>query len=188
MAARPDTREDILRTSGRLLQTRGYNGFSYAHVGEELGIKTAAVHYHFPSKTDLGVALVQRYHQRYQRWMVQAQHMAPWDQLDGYLSIFEHFLKDGGRTCPASALMAEWGAIPPEVQAEVKTFMKEAQGWLTVVLEEGRAKHAFFFAGEAEDRAAAIAATCQGALQLARVMGRDAFHAAVRQLRQDLRE
>jgi TetR/AcrR family transcriptional repressor of nem operon len=185
---RTDTRKDILKTAGRLLQTRGFNGFSYAHVAEELGVKTAAVHYHFPSKTDLGMALIQHHRERCQRWMKDAQGRDAWAQLEGYLGIYEPFLKDGGRVCPGGALQAEHQAIAPEMQVELRAMVKEVHVWLTGVLETGRRQKAFFFDGDAADKAFCIMAAVQGALQLARSVGKDAFHAAVRQLRQDLRE
>src|SRR5208282_4598313 len=51
----------ILNVAERLAQTRGYNGFSYADIAEELGVTKASLHYHFPSKAELGRALITRY-------------------------------------------------------------------------------------------------------------------------------
>ena len=58
---RTDTKKEILKLAEQLFQTKGYNGFSYSDISSVLGIKNAAIHYHFPSKADLGVALVRRY-------------------------------------------------------------------------------------------------------------------------------
>ena len=55
----------ILDTAEALLQVRGYNGFSYADISTELGITKAALHYHFPGKADLGLALITRYADRF---------------------------------------------------------------------------------------------------------------------------
>ncbi|MBV9920500.1 MAG: helix-turn-helix transcriptional regulator, partial [Pseudonocardia sp.] len=44
------TRVRILDTAERMLQVRGYNGFSYGDVAGELGITRAALHYHFKGK------------------------------------------------------------------------------------------------------------------------------------------
>jgi TetR/AcrR family transcriptional repressor of nem operon len=40
------TKVRILDAAERMLQVRGYNGFSYGDVAEELGITRAALHYH----------------------------------------------------------------------------------------------------------------------------------------------
>ena len=58
-----NTREQILHHATHLLMSRGYNGFSYRDISTELGVKNAAIHYHFPAKADLALALVHEYHQ-----------------------------------------------------------------------------------------------------------------------------
>src|SRR3954462_3660155 len=57
----PTTRDHVLDVAERLAQTRGFNGFSYADIAAEVGITKASLHYHFPTKADLGRALVVRY-------------------------------------------------------------------------------------------------------------------------------
>src|SRR3954463_14685182 len=64
-AEEPATAVRILDVAERLLQTRGYNGFSYGDVAGELGITRGAPHYHFPSKAELGRALIDRYTGRF---------------------------------------------------------------------------------------------------------------------------
>src|SRR5271169_6651677 len=54
--------EAVLDIAEQLAQTRGYNGFSYADIAAQLGVTKASLHYHFPSKADLGRALIVRYH------------------------------------------------------------------------------------------------------------------------------
>ena len=49
-----DTAEDIVRS-------RGYNGFSYADIASILDVSKAALHHHFPTKVDLGMALIDRF-------------------------------------------------------------------------------------------------------------------------------
>ena len=52
-----DTATVILDIAERLVQRRGFNGFSYADIAAELGITKASLHYHFPSKAELGESL-----------------------------------------------------------------------------------------------------------------------------------
>ena len=58
-----DTREQIMDRAAQLLMSRGYKGFSYRDISSHLGVKNAAVHYHFPAKADLALALVNEYRQ-----------------------------------------------------------------------------------------------------------------------------
>src|SRR5207248_5636263 len=56
-----DTAQRILDVAERLVQTQGFNGFSYADISAELGITKASLHYHFATKAALGSALITRY-------------------------------------------------------------------------------------------------------------------------------
>ena len=59
------TPERILDVAERLVQTRGFNNFSYADIAKELEITTASLHYHFRGKAELGQALITRYAERF---------------------------------------------------------------------------------------------------------------------------
>ena len=72
---RSETAEQILDLAEMLIQTRGYSAFSYQDISDSLGIRKASIHYHFASKTDLGIAVVDRYIARFDAALT--------DQLDG---------------------------------------------------------------------------------------------------------
>src|ERR1700727_1874002 len=59
------TAERILDIAERLVQTRGFNNFSYADIATELGITTASLHYHFRGKAELGQRLIARSSDRF---------------------------------------------------------------------------------------------------------------------------
>lgn len=185
MARANDTRDEILRVASRLLQQRGFNAFSYGHIAELLGVKPAAIHYHFPSKTDLGLALVERFRARYQLWIEDAGSLPPWEQLRGFFGIYQRFLREG-KTCPGGVLQSELAAIPEEVQEQVAVMLGEIHRWLTGVLDRGRRSGDFSFRGSPEAKAAVIGATVQGALQTARTLGKEYFDLAVEQLELEL--
>src|SRR5436309_10731187 len=60
-----DTASQILDVAERLVQSRGFNGFSYADVASELEISKASLHYHFAGKAELGEALIGGYAARF---------------------------------------------------------------------------------------------------------------------------
>ncbi len=189
MAPARDTREEILKVASALLQTRGYSAFSYAHIAEALDVKPAAIHYHFASKTDLGLALIERFRARYRRWIDEAgeQGFSPTQQLDGYVRIAARFAEDGsGKVCPMGSLEAELGAIPPEMQRAVGAMAEEVYTWLATVLDDGRRQGAFAFEGSAGDMATFIASALQGGLQVGRTLGKARFDAVVRQIKRSL--
>jgi len=56
-----ETATQLLDAAQTLVERRGYNAFSYKDLATDIGIKTASIHYHFPAKADLGIALMDRY-------------------------------------------------------------------------------------------------------------------------------
>ncbi len=61
----PATSQRILDIAERLVQTRGYNGFSYADIAQALHVTKASLHYHYPAKADLGKELIERYERNF---------------------------------------------------------------------------------------------------------------------------
>ena len=64
MAATGDRVGALLNAAERRVRRSGYNAVSFRDLADDVGIKSASVHYHFPQKADLGVALVERYARR----------------------------------------------------------------------------------------------------------------------------
>jgi TetR/AcrR family transcriptional repressor of nem operon len=86
-----DTKKQILDIAEDLLLDRGYNGFSYKDISSTLNIKNASVHYHFPKKTDLGVAIIQRATKRFEKWAssIDNQDMRYSKKLDEFCLVFK---------------------------------------------------------------------------------------------------
>lgn len=169
------TYERILDAASHLVQTRGYHAFSYADIADEVGIRKASIHYYFPGKTDLGVALVSRYRADFQRSVAQIACQTPGidQQLQRYAQLFRNILRgtgpfDQGRICLCGALAAEWQGLPPAVRNEVQGFFAENTDWLAAVLETGRADGVVRFSGLASVQASAFLAGLQGAMLSAR--------------------
>src|SRR5580704_19068132 len=84
----------ILDVAERLAQTRGYNGFSYADIAIQLGVTKASLHYHFPSKAELGRALIERYRVLFGAALDAIDHRAPLpeEKLKQYVGLYDSVL------------------------------------------------------------------------------------------------
>ncbi|MFQ5995567.1 MAG: TetR/AcrR family transcriptional regulator [Acidiferrobacterales bacterium] len=186
--ARTETKRQILDLAEGLLQDRGYNSFSYNSISEQLGIKNAAVHYHFPSKADLGKALIHRYRARFHRYTqtLEKGGADPMLKLEAYFTIPWGYLRNGGKVCPLGMLESEFNSIPESMRKEVLQLDREIREWLAKSLEEGRKQGIFRFNGAAAEKALLMVAALQGALQLSRAVGQDGFSCCVQQLKRDL--
>lgn len=171
-----------------LLQDKGFNGFSYAHIASELNVKNAAIHYHFPTKEALVCAVVRRYRDRFQLWVNNARvkDLAPEKKLDWFFGIYTSMRADKGKVCLVGSLEAEFNSIPESLQKETKALNTELLTWLQSTLSEGRQAGVFKFNGDASSKAALVLSSLQGALQMARALGPKKFQAVVEQNKQDL--
>lgn len=183
-----NSKRTILNLAESLLQDKGFNGFSYAHIANELGVKNAAIHYHFATKEDLGVAVVQRYRERFKLWInnSRVKDLSHEEKLDWFLRIYTDFRADKGKVCLVGSMEAEFNSIPEGLQSEVQLLHKEMLDWLRGTLTEGRDAGVIAFNGEPVNKAALIMSTLQGGLQMARALGSKKFHDVVTQIKVDL--
>jgi TetR/AcrR family transcriptional regulator, transcriptional repressor for nem operon len=183
-----NSKRTILNMAEDLLQDKGFNGFSYAHIASELGVKNAAIHYHFPTKEDLGRAVVRRYRDRFQLWTnnSRVKELTPEKKLDWFLSIYTDMRADKGKVCLVGSMEAEFNSIPEGLKSEVQALHKELLAWLQATLAEGQDAGVFHFNGEPADKAALIHSSLQGALQMARALGTKKLHQVVEQHKLDV--
>lgn len=185
---RGQTKARILEISGRLFEERGYTGFSYQDISVPLGIRNAAVHYHYPTKEDLGVALIDQYRLVLRSTTQEFMEVGgnPVNQLDTYIQWIRNSYRQHGAICPMGILAVNYHTLPEAMKTRAQLLVNEMIQWLTRVLEAGRDAGLFFFNGPAVDKACAVKGLLQGAAQLARISGEGVLDSAVRQLRRDL--
>ena len=159
----------ILDEAERLLQVRGYNGFSYADIAAELDVTTAALHYHFASKAELGEAVIVRYATRFVAALatVDRQSADATERLRGYVTIYADVLRNG-RMCLCGMLAADFQTLPVAMRDAVLGFFDSNETWLTWVLKGGAEDGVLSFAGPAEETARVIVSTLEGAMLIAR--------------------
>jgi len=179
-----DTPSRILDSAERLVQIRGFNGFSYADVASELDITKASLHYHFPGKAELGEALVERYAARFADALSAIDKRggkAP-GKLEAYANIYADVLRDR-RMCLCGMLAAEYDTLPEPMRQAIIGFFDDSEVWLTSVLEQGQEEGTLHLNGSAGDEAQAIVSGLEGALLVARPYGDVArFQAAATRL------
>ena len=166
------TSQRILDLAERLVQTRGYNGFSYADIATSLGVTKASLHYHFPAKAALGRQLIGRYERNFLAALaaIDAKVKSPREKLRRYAGIYAGVLAEG-RMCLCGMLAAEYATLPKGMQQELRHYFAENERWLTAVLEEGRRTGELDFAGSAREAASLLVSSLEGAMLLARSHG-----------------
>jgi TetR/AcrR family transcriptional regulator, transcriptional repressor for nem operon len=179
-----DTASQILDVAERLVQSRGFNGFSYADVASELKISKASLHYHFPGKAELGEALIARYAARFAEALeaIDERGDDATVKLEAYASIYADVLRDR-RMCLCGMLAADYDTLPKPMRDAVIGFFDENEAWLTGVLEQGQVQGSLRLGGSTSEAAQALVSGLEGALLIARPYGDVArFQAAAARL------
>jgi TetR/AcrR family transcriptional repressor of nem operon len=186
---RTDTADHILDVAERLVQMRGFNAFSYADVAGELGLTNAALHYHYPSKSELGKALIDRYAIRFAGALAQIDTSIadPLDKLNAYAELYADVLRKQ-RMCLCGMLAADYETLSDEMRDAVTFFFEKNERWLAGVLKQGRDDGVLRFAGSPLDEARSIVSSLEGAVLIARSFGDiKRFRSAARHLLAGLR-
>jgi TetR/AcrR family transcriptional repressor of nem operon len=114
-ASCPATR--ILDVAERLVQLRGFNGFSYADIAAELHITKASLHYHYAGKAELGRALIERYAQRFTAALaaIDQHETDPIEKIRAYEAIYADVLSER-RMCLCGMLAAGYDTLAEPMQ------------------------------------------------------------------------
>jgi TetR/AcrR family transcriptional regulator, transcriptional repressor for nem operon len=165
----PDTATRILDTAERLVQSRGYNGFSYADIAARLGITKASLHHHFDTKATLGQALIERYHAHFMQALatIDAGGGDAAERLRSYARLYAAVL-EGERLCLCGMLAAEYDTLPAAMQEGIRQFFNVNEEWLAGVLEQGRSSGRFHRRGSARETARVLLSALEGAMLVAR--------------------
>jgi TetR/AcrR family transcriptional repressor of nem operon len=178
------TSDRILDTAERLVQMRGFNGFSYADVAAELDITKASLHYHFRGKAELGKALIDRYGERFGAALdaIYAQPGGALAKLRAYADLYAGVMDDE-RMCLCGMLAAEYRTLPEAMQGSVVAFFDANEAWLDRVLREGRKRGELAFTGSPREVARAMISVLEGALLTSRPYADpDRFRATAREM------
>ncbi len=137
-----DTKSALLAEAETLVRTKGYASFSYADLAERVGIRKASIHHHFPTKEELGAALIDTYLERFSAQLDElgAQPIDTRSKLLAYGNFFAASLDDGLMPL-CGALAADAAYLPASLQQRVHGFFELHLEWLEAVLREGAANH-----------------------------------------------
>ena len=164
-----DTVSSILDVAEHLVQTRGFNAFSYADVAKELGITKPALHYHFPGKAELGEALLARYTARFNLALgaIEAAGTNAAGKLEAYADLYAQVLAQD-RMCLCGMLATDYDTLSDPMRQAVIAFFDQNESWLAAVIDQGRTEGTIRVDGPSRELAQMIIGTLEGAMLVAR--------------------
>src|SRR5688572_216952 len=171
MARRRDiTHDEILDAAQHLMETRGCNGFSMRDLGEDVGMRAASLHYHFPAKADLLTAVVRRYRDRLNARLaeIEAETDALAARLERVAALIAPLPDNGPRLCVVAVMAADGLTLPPGPNDEARQLAANLLGWLARFASQAKADGELPPGAQPDSIAAFLLAVVQGALLLER--------------------
>ena len=134
------TRTDLLTSAEILLRTKGYAAFSYADLAEDIGIRKASIHHHFPTKESLAIAIVESYLFRFkiQLECINDENTGIIDRLNAFALMFVQSSKNAMLPL-CGALAAELLALPESLKELTRDFFEIHLNWLQANIALGQA-------------------------------------------------
>lgn len=172
----PITKSEIAMFALGLVAHKSFSSFSYDDIAREFDMTKAAVHYHFKSKEDLGVAICELLRDRILESRpgeigAAKKGKHPWQYIE---STFKSL--PANDICPIVSMQADFENLPEHL----RTALAE----LTSVEIETLRLLAHAYNDKADDGAIVpLLLSMKGALQYRRVMGDVFFKQAVKRIR-----
>lgn len=163
-----DTATKLLDHAQALVQERGFNAFSYKDLAGAVGIRTASIHYHFETKTQLGEALMARYLERLDQALQDAgAARTARARLRSFVQLYRD-TGDRGLVCLCGSLASDIETLPDEIKNLVEAYLAKSEAWVAKQIKSGVDGGEFAPIAGAEDLAASLVCGLQGALFLSR--------------------
>ena len=163
-------KQALLKAAEDKVRSGGYSNFSFRELAKEVGIKSASVHYHFPTKADLGAELARQYTDNFIHLLGDPVELIKADKnpITIYATQFRRALLEDKKMCLCGLLGAETDCLPDKVKDETKRFFKLNLEWL-------QAAYKLNDAINVEQKAANTLSLLEGAMMVSKALGDNQF-------------
>ena len=134
MNSNNDTRSQILDTAQDILQRQSISGVSFQDLADRIGIKKGSMYYHFKSKDDLSIAILERAASEMSQALKRGHSKTASEQLDYFIGIFRSFMGQCEKICPGGAFAGVWDKLNAPVQQQVRKLINlQLQGMQHII-------------------------------------------------------
>jgi len=178
------TREAVLQAAEIRLAEVGWLSLSFRDLAERLDMRAPSIHYHFPSKTDLGIALINRLRtvRMLREQTLVAEHPTQRERLLALASLLLEHDADVSSNYTISPFQAEFSVLPVAMQRLVTAWIDDCLASIATWLEEGRLSGEFVFPGSSHLQALVVWSVLEQGYQLHRTHPDTDLLALVRQV------
>ena len=168
-----DTKTALLDAAEKAARRRGFDGFSYSDLAEEVGIRKASIHYHFPTKSDLSLALILRYTDSFFADLeeVKSARSTGAGRIDALIDIYREALFGGETVCLCVSFSAHADPLPEAVLSDIRSFRKGLIAWIADALRLAQDDGTLRMSDMSDRDAPGVLALLEGAQLAARAQG-----------------
>ena len=130
-----DTKTQIMDLAETAIIQGGYGAFSFRELAAQIGIKSASVHYHFPTKGDLAVSVMRRYKESFANELPQLEEIkaTPKQLINGFIDGFKNKIVENHNMSICTMLTTDVQQLPEEVKQELAEFYQIKLDWIAKV-------------------------------------------------------
>jgi len=165
-----DTKAELLDSAEQMIRQRGYDAVSFGDLADDIQIRKASIHYHFPKKADLALDLVTRYAARLNeaRDEISQNSETGGAALAGLVTLYRDALDEGRQICLCVMLASGRDALDERVLAQLHQFHADSLSWIETTIARGGADGSILLVSDPVREAMATLALLEGAHILAR--------------------
>ena len=182
-----NTRDKIVELAREYIQKIGYHSFNYKQIATQLNIKNAAIHHYFPSKEDLGLAVIEKDQQDFLSMSKHTGESGARERAESILGNYNQYFNDGNKLCIIGTFESAYNDLPEKIKTAAAQYLDVVNQWLVDVFKQGLESGEFKFRITPEEMADFWSATLPGMLQVGRLRGANSFNHALNALRESLK-
>ena len=110
---------EVLEAASALIRERGFEGFSVRQVAERTGISLAALQYHFATRADLTMAMIEHRLNWYEEELLALLHGLGGHPETAFLKVIDWFLDDAASEGTTSFAVHFWALADYDDCAEI---------------------------------------------------------------------
>ena len=121
-----ETKTALLDFAEQAARASGFDGFSYADLAEAVGVRKASIHYYFPKKSDLSLAIMERYCGRLSSACQEIvdQNEKASDQLLALIALYRDASNNGQQLCLCVSFTTSHQSLSDDVNNQITQFRK----------------------------------------------------------------
>lgn len=179
------TKEQIIYLADLHICARGFNAFSFGEIAGIMDIRKAAVHYHFRTKADLGISVIDAELQKVIFLKKSLSYLPADQEFQKLLETFMH-ASQKGTNCLIGSFVKDYDDLSDDLRKKADDLNDAILDYLATCLEKGRKDGHFDFQGDATDRALLAMSALLSSLLFTKVWGQEAFARIIMQLLKDI--